>query len=381
MENFTAYNPTKLVFGKGCVAQLGKEAAQYGKKALVLIGKGSVKKNGILAAVEAQLAEAGIQHILVEGIKSNPVYQDADRAVAEAKAFGAEMIIAVGGGSVVDSAKAVAMGYYVEHSVWDFYTRQAPAPTRALPVLAVLTLAATGTEMNMFTVIQSDEAKQKHGFGHPSLYPKASFLDPEYTYSVAKDYTAFGVADLIAHTLEIYFDKSESPLSHHIASDIIKLALEYGRKVAQNPEDYEARANIMWLATTALNGSLNAGKKGGDWGVHAFEHTLSALYDIPHGAGLSIIYPAWMRHFYPEIAPKLDFLAERVLGAGKKGEDFINALEAFYKEIGAPVRLAEWGIAQDKHEEILHYLQQNKVKGAFFKMEAEDHQKLVALMA
>ncbi|MEM9983266.1 MAG: iron-containing alcohol dehydrogenase, partial [Bacteroidota bacterium] len=341
MENFVSYNPTKLVFGKGVVAQLGKEAQLYGKKALVLIGKGSVKKNGILEEVRQQLDKAGITHQLYEGIKSNPIYQEADEAVQQGKSFGAEMIIAVGGGSVVDTAKAVAMGHYVDHSVWDFYNRSTAAPEKALPLLAVLTLAATGTEMNMFTVLQNDEVKEKHGFGSPHLFPKASFLDPTYTYSVSQKYTAYGIADLIAHTLEIYLEPNDAPLSHHLASDIIKLAFEYGEQVIEKPEDYEARANIMWLATTALNGSLRAGKKGGDWGVHAFEHTLSALYDIPHGAGLSIIYPAWLRHFKPQIEEKLDFLAVRTLGEEKKAADFIKALETFYQQINTPVRLKE----------------------------------------
>jgi alcohol dehydrogenase YqhD (iron-dependent ADH family) len=381
MENFVAYNPTKLVFGKGVIAQLGKEVQPYGKKALVVIGKGSVKKNGILEAVYQQLTEAGVSYTLYEGIKSNPIYEDADAAIAQAKAFQADMIVAIGGGSVIDSAKAIAAGYYVNHSVWDFYLRKAPAPTKALPVFAVLTLAATGTEMNMFTVLQSDAEKAKHGYGSPLLYPKVSFLDPEYTYSVPSTYTAYGVADLIAHSLEQFFDTSNSPLSDASAAEIIRLAMKYGREVHKNPHSYEARANIMWLATAALNGSLSAGKLGGDFGVHGIEHCLSVLFDIAHGAGLSIVYPAWMRHFYSQIEGKLTFLAQRTLHPNATANDFIVELEKFFVEINTPIRLSEAGIDREQHALILDNLKQNNPKGRFFKLTEADYSSILHLMA
>ncbi len=382
MENFVAYNPTKLIFGKKCVDKLGIEASKIGKRALILIGKGSVKKNGILDTVYLQLQNAGIEYTLYEGIKSNPIYQDADKAVAQAKEFKVDMIVAVGGGSVIDSAKGIAMGYFVDHSVWDFYIQKVKGPAQALPILDVLTLAATGTEMNMFTVLQNDETNVKNGYGHPLLYPKVSFLDPEYTFSVPKDYTAYGVADLISHCLELYFDKSDSPLSDYFAADIIKLAFEYGKKVLAEPESYDARANIMWLATTALNGSLNAGKMGGDWGVHGIEHNLSVLFDVAHGAGLSIVYPAWLKAFQPEIEQKLDFLAKRIVGEHAKGADFINALEKFYTEIETPIRLSQAGISSEEQKKlILETLNKNKANGSFFKMNEESYKKIIELMS
>lgn len=381
MENFTAYNPTKLIFGKECINKLHKESGKLGKRALIIIGKGSVKKNGILDAVTAQLTQANIEYTLYEGIKSNPIYQDADKAVAQAKEFGVDMIVAVGGGSVIDTAKAVAMGYYVEHSVWDFFSQKL-RPKKALPLFAVLTLAATGSEMNPITVLQNDETGVKIGIGSPLVYPTASFLDPEYTYSVPKTYTSYGVADLIAHTLEVYFEPSDSPLSNHVAGDIIKLAMEYGEKVMENPNDYDARANIMWLATTALNGSLAAGKRGGDWGVHNFEHTLSVLFDVPHGAGLSIVYPAWLKSFKGDVKEKLDFLAKKVVGEDKTGEDFIAALESFFEKISTPTRLSQMDISgEDKMTSILENLEQNKVSGNFFKMDKERYENMLQLMA
>lgn len=382
MENFSVYNPTRLHFGKGCVSEkLAQEASVWGKRALILIGKGSVKKNGILDDVTRQLDQAGIAYEVFEGIKSNPIYQDADRAIAQSKAFKADMIIGVGGGSVIDTAKAVALGHYSNASIWDIYMRQVEAPAQALPLLCVLTLAATGTEMNMFAVLQNDEARIKKGFGHPGMYPKVSFLDPAYTLSVPLNYTAYGVADLMAHTFELYFDPSDAPLSNYFATDIIALAFDYGRAVIQKPQDYDVRANIMWLATTALNGTLNAGKRGGDWGVHAIEHALSVLFDIPHGAGLSIAYPAWLRHFLPKIKDKLTFMAERTLGKGTTAEAFIDYLENFFKEIGTPIRLSEVGIGEDKHPLILEVFKQNRVRGMHFDMNEEDHKAILQLMA
>lgn len=379
MKNFIVNNPTKLLFGKGVISKLGTHSQQLGSKAVVIIGKGSVKTNGILDAVVKQLQSAGTEYILFEGIKSNPIYEDVDACIGLAREFHADQIIAIGGGSVIDSAKAVAAGFYHDGSVWDICSSQIRA-TKALPILCVLTLAATGTEMNMFSVIQNVETSQKLGWGSDLVYPRVSFLDPEFTYSVPKTYTAYGVSDLIAHTFEQYFEPTSSPLSDHLATDIVKLAFQYGKEVLVNPTDYDSRANILWLSTVALNGSLSAGKSGGDWGVHAFEHSLSVLFDIPHGAGLSILYPAWMKHYFSEIESKLDFMAERVLGEGKKANDFISAYEEFCKSIGSPIRLSESNITSAEEEKIVENLVANKVTGTFFQQNEESYRKMLNLM-
>jgi len=379
MKNFTSNNPTKLFFGKGVVSKLGSFSKKLGKKAIIMIGKGSVKHNGILDAVTKQLISVGTEYVLFEGIKSNPIFQDVDACVSIAREFQADQIIAIGGGSVIDSAKAVAVGFFHDGTVWDICSGGIKAK-EALPILCVLTLAATGTEMNMFSVIQNDETGQKLGWGSDLVYPKVSFLDPEFTFSVPKTYTSYGVSDLIAHTFEQYFEPTSSPLSDHLATDIIKLAFEYGKQVIDNPNDYEARSNILWLATVALNGSLSAGKQGGDWGVHGFEHSLSVLYDIPHGAGLSIIYPAWMKNYFLEIESKLDFMAQRVLGEGKKAQDFIAAYESFSKSIDSPTRLAHVDIKADQVDKIVENLITNKVSGAFFEQNEETYHKMLGLM-
>lgn len=383
MENFSLHTPTRIHFGKGCVSgKLAEEAQQTGKRALVLIGKGSVKQSGVLDEVLAELARAGVAYEIFEGIKSNPIYQDADRAIAQSRHMAADMIVAVGGGSVVDTAKAVALGHFSHaESIWQVYMRQVDAPRQALPLLVVLTLAATGTEMNMFAVLQNDAARIKKGYGHPLMYPKVSFLDPNYTCTVPLNYTAYGIADLMAHTFELFFDPSDAPLSDYLATDIIQLAFRYGSQVVKNPHDYNIRANIMWLATVALNGTLNAGKRGGDWGVHAIEHALSVLFDVPHGAGLSIAYPAWMKHFLPHIHKKLAFMASRTLGNGTSAEAFIEYLEDFFKQIGTPTRLSQLGIQRHQHQDILEVFRQNRVRGVHFDMTEEDHTAILELMA
>jgi alcohol dehydrogenase len=338
----------------------------------------------LYARVISSLNMYSIKSVTFEGIKSNPVFEDADEAVAYAKEFGAEMVIAIGGGSVIDTAKAVAMGYYVEHSVWDFYMQKAK-PEKALPLINILTLAATGTEMNSSTVLQNTDGGMKKGFSSPHLFPKLSILDPTLTYTVPANYTAYGIADLIAHCLEVYFGKSESPLSDYYIASILKLATEYGPKVIAEPENYDARANIMWLATNALNGSLVNGKGNGDWGSHLYEHTLSVLYDVPHGAGLSIVFPAWMKHFANKFEAKLAFLASMVFGVqsgtdAEKASAFINKLEEFYTHINTPIRLSEVNIPKTDADKIMQNLKCNNVSGRVYAMNESDHASILEKM-
>ncbi|MBD3749380.1 MAG: iron-containing alcohol dehydrogenase [Sphingobacteriales bacterium] len=385
MENFQYYNPTKILFGKDVVDQLCNEIAPYGNKALIIIGQGSVKKIGLYARVLSLLNICGVHHVTYEGVKSNPLVQDADEAVALAKAEKVDLIIAVGGGSVIDTAKAVAMGFYVEHSVWDFYLQKVARPTKALPLINILTLAATGTEMNSATVLQDDASGMKKGYGAPCLFPKVSFLDPSFTVSVPLNYTAYGIADLISHSLEQFFGKGEAPLTDLYTASVIKLAMDYGLKLMQDPQNFEYRSQIMWLATNALNGTLKAGKNAGDWGVHGLEHTLSVLYDIPHGAGLSIVYPAWLKYQFPKIKDKLAFLAKEVFGTTQMDKDkaaelFIAHLEEFFRHIGTPTRLSEAQIIKSDAQKILDNFKLNKVTGSVYSLDEEDYQGILTLM-
>lgn len=384
MQNFIRHNPTKIVFGKDVIDQICDEIRPFGDRAFIVIGKGSVKASGLYARLISLLNICGVEHSTFEGIKSNPIYQDADAAAKQAKAFKAEMVIALGGGSVIDTAKAVTMGYYAEHSTWDFYLQKAK-PEQALPLFTILTLAATGTEMNPFTVLQDTENGSKRGYGHPLLYPRVSFLDPTFTTTVPANYTAYGVSDLIAHCLEQFFGSGNAPLTDLHTAAVIRLAIEYGLKVQEDPENYENRANIMWLATNALNGSLTAGKNSGDWACHGYEHSLSVLFDIPHGAGLSIVFPAWLKHHQSKISSKLAFLAKQVfdIDSGNETKDaaaFIQRLEAFFKQINTPIRLKEVNILPASKSVILDNFSLNKVNGQVYKLSESDHESTLNLM-
>jgi alcohol dehydrogenase YqhD (iron-dependent ADH family) len=384
MENFTFQNPTKIYFGNNVLDKLPIEAEKWGTKTLVIIGKNSVKKNGILASVCSTLNMANISYHIFDGIKSNPIFEDADRAIAIAKKEKVDFILAVGGGSVIDTAKAVAIGYYADHSVWDFYEHGIKAE-KALPLLSILTVAATGSEMNQYTVLQNNSTGAKKGYGSTHLYPKASFLNPEYTFTVSPEYTAYGVADLISHSLEIYFGQGKSDLSDHYVASILRLAIKWGPIAVNEPENYEARAQIMWLATNALNGSLSTGKKGGDWGVHAIEHSLSVLYDIPHGGGLSIVFPAWLTHHLENEKQRLAFLGREVFQLTNLNEDeqalgFIKGLKKFFTLINSPVSLSEVKIEPNQERIILENLIKNKVNGAHHKLNESDYSSILEKM-
>jgi alcohol dehydrogenase len=385
MENFQYYNPTKVIFGKDVIDQLGNEALIYGKKALIIIGQGSVRKNGLYARVLSLLNIAGINHVTYEGIKPNPIYQDADEAVTLAKENEVDFIIAIGGGSVIDTAKAVAMGFYVDHSVWDFFMQKVARPTKALPLFSILTLAATGTEMNSSTVIQDTQSGEKKGYGAPCLFPKVSFLDPTYTLSVPLNYTAYGVADTISHALEQFFGRGNSPLSDLYTASVIKLSIQYGRAVLLDPEDFNTRSQLMWLATNALNGTLKAGKNSGDWGVHGLEHSLSVLYDVAHGAGLSIVYPAWLKYHQAQITGKLAFLAKHVFDLDNSDENLaasecIAALEQFFTDINSPTRLKQIDVLPTEEAKICENFELNKVTGAVYPLNLADYKGILKFM-
>ena len=385
METFQYYNPTKILFGKDVIDQLCAEITPFGQKALIIIGKGSVKNSGLYARVLSLMNICGMKHVTFEGVKSNPIYQDADEAVKIAKENQVDVIVAIGGGSVIDTAKAVAIGYYVDHSVWDFYLQKAAQPKKALPLFDILTLAATGTEMNSGSVLQDTLSGMKKGYSAPCMFPKVSFLDPTYTLTVPLNYTAYGIADLISHALEQFFGKGHAPLSDLYTASIIKLAIVYGEKLMQEPDNYEYRSQIMWLATNALNGTLKAGKNSGDWGVHGLEHSLSVLYNIPHGAGLTIIYPAWLRKHQPQINSKLAFLADHVFDIQNTEENraadlFIEKLESFFKTLDTPVKLSEANISANDKAKIIDNFKLNKVTGLVYPLKEADYEEIFDLM-
>lgn len=379
MIPFSWNNPTHLHFGEGCVTDLGGAVSEFGTSVLLMYGKGSIKRNGIYETVMSQLNRAGCRVVEYGGIKSNPVNTDVDAAAAVARSEQVDVILAVGGGSVIDSAKMTSIAIHHDGEVWDFWSKKIK-PTVATPIITVLTLAATGSEMNRSAVLQNDKTKEKYGYGNPLLYPTHSFLDPAYTTSVPADYTAYGISDLIAHCLEMYFGDGNVPLTDRFTESIIAEAMEAGPQLMRDLSNVEQRGRIMWAATNALNGLTGLGRWRGDWGVHAIEHSLSVLFDIPHGAGLSIVYPAWMKHLKPHVERRLLQLGNRLFGVADADET-IRRFEDFFTTIESPIRLSQAGIMDDKHDEIVDHLIRVNAGGAHFQFEDEEYPKLVELMA
>jgi alcohol dehydrogenase YqhD (iron-dependent ADH family) len=378
MENFIAYNPTRLHFGKGAVKDLGAAAKNLGNKALLVYGKGSVLRNGSYDDTVRQLRDHNISIVEFNGIKPNPVVDDVDDAARLGIAEGVDMVVAVGGGSVIDSAKIIALCISEKAEGWKVMTGK-HTPRSSKPLVAVLTLAATGTEMNPVSVLQNHDTDQKIGFRHEVMFPVHSFLDPVYTQSVPANYTAYGIVDLIAHSLEAWFGAGTATLSDKFVVSIIREAMETGPLLMNDLENYDYRARIMWAATNALNDTTMHGRVSGDWGVHALGHTLSYLYDTAHGATLSIFYPAWMRRLAEKQPGRIVALGEALFNA-KTAEETIAGFEAFFKTIGAPVRAGESGITGDKKEEILTLMRKNRVSGIHVRLDEEDREKIVDLV-
>ena len=356
MEDFTFHNPTKIVFGKGTVSKIGEETKNHGiKKVLFLYGRGSIKRNGVYDQVVESLKKNEITWTEVYGVKPNPVLSKVHEAVKKAREENVEGILAVGGGSVIDSAKAIAAGFYYEGDIWDAFIGKYKIE-KALPIFTVLTISATGSEMNGNAVITNEKTNQKYAFSSKHVYPKVSIIDPTVQFTLPKEQTVYGAVDAIAHVFEYYFDGSQCLIQDRISESLVKTIMEMTEILIENPRDYEARANFAWCATLALNGLTEAGSKGGDWSSHAIEHSLSALYDIAHGAGLAIILPAWMKYVYRENMKKFERFSKEIFGLEGSGEELIlkgiEKFKAWLKKVGAPVSLKDVGIPEEDIEKI-----------------------------
>ncbi len=375
MENFVAYNPTRLHFGKGVVKQLGEHARSLGSHALMVYGGGSVLRNGSYEDTRDQLIEHGIKITEFNGIKPNPRVEDVREAARIGMEEKVDMIVAVGGGSVIDSAKIISICISEEADAWEVM-KGAYEPTAALPLIAVLTLAATGTEMNAVAVLQNPETREKIGYRNELIYPDHSFLDPSYTLSVPANYTAYGIVDLVAHCLEAWFGDGDASLSDRFVVAIIQEALEYGPLLMKNLENYQLRSHIMWAATNALNNLTIYGRDSGDWGVHALGHTLSFLYDTPHGASLSIMYPAWMRVMNKRAESRIAKLGQMLFQTSSVDET-VDGLETFFRSLGSPVRCMETEISGEKKEAILELMNQNRAGGSHYNLNDREREEIL----
>lgn len=378
MENFTAYNPTRLHFGKNVTDKLGDVVKKYGKHVFLIYGQGSVKKYGYYDKIVKQLKDAGLKITEYSGIRPNPVIEDVEKAAALGKQNNIDVMLALGGGSVIDSAKIIGLCIASDTRAWNFMKWRA-RPEASIPLISVLTLAATGTEMNGAAVIQNPETGEKLGFVDELNFPKHSFLDPQFTISVPFDYTAYGIVDLIAHALEAFFGKGEPSITDRIIFSIIKDAFYWGPKLLEDLQNYDLRANLMLDATLALNGLTYYGKQGGDWGVHAIGHQLSFLYDTPHGATLSIAYPAWLKLQKNRIPERIKTLGRGLFDTDSVDETII-LLSRFFKSLKSPVNLSDLNLGLKHKSEILEQLNKSKASGLHHVLNKEDHLKLVNFM-
>jgi len=376
MENFIIDNPVKIHFGKEVIQKLPKSLGRYGKRVLFLYGRESIKESGLYDQIMALIFDFEIFEY--SGIKSNPIIEDVDAAAKLGRENNVDVILAVGGGSVIDSAKLIAATIPVAHSGWEFMNGN-QTPEAAIPIIDVLTLAATGSETNMFAVIQNQETKEKIGWGSPLVFPKESFLDPTYTFTVPPAYTAFGIIDLVAHSLEAYFGKGDAPLADRVIYGIIDEAMDIGMATVNNPENYELRARVMYAAMLALNGTTSHGRAYADWGVHAIGHELSLLYDLPHGLTLAIAYPAWFRLQADRIPKRIIELGTALFG-DKNVKDTIMGFENFFAELGSPLRLSQLGFGDKEKQEIIAQMKKNKVSGYHHKLSDDDYEALVDYM-
>ena len=351
MNNFTFHNPVKIIFGKGTVKKIGEQAAGYGKKALLVYGKGSVKKNGVYTAVTESLKASGVAYIEHEGVKPNPVLSHAREGVKKARDNNCDVVIAAGGGSVIDESKAIAAGARYGGDVWDFFTRKA-AISDAMPLLTVLTIPATGSEMNSGFVLTNEQTKEKFSSFSAMSFAKVSIMDPQVTMTLPCAQTANGAVDALAHIIEGYFTTRDrdAEITDELVHAIARSVIAGTDRILANPGDYNARASMMWSATLALNGLQALGYAGGSFINHAIEHSLSAIYDVAHGAGLAMVMPAWFKYDLKASGPeRLAKFGRAVFAVAapsdeEAAEKTIAAFEKWFLKIGAPLRLSQAGI-------------------------------------
>lgn len=352
MENFEYYAPTKVVFGKETEKQVGDLVAQQGcKKVLVHYGSGSVKRSGLLDRIYASLDEAGINYVELGGVVPNPRLSLVYKGIDLCKEEGVDFILAVGGGSVIDSAKAIGYGVANEGDVWDFYEKKREA-TACLPIGVVLTIAAAGSEMSNSSVITNENGWLKRGCNFNCCRAKFAVMNPELTMTLPKYQTASGCVDIMMHTMERYFNQSENmELTDGFSEHLICTVMKNAKILMTEPNNYEARAEVMWAGSLSHNGLTGCGTDGGDWASHQLEHELGGMFDVAHGAGLAAVWGSWARYVLDARPERFAQFAIRVMGVelmqtveetARKG---IEAMETFYRELEMPTCIRDMEIS------------------------------------
>ncbi len=358
MDNFIFQNPTRILFGRDMEDAVGAETARYARKVLIHYGGGSVLKSGLMDRVVASLHKAGVEHVDLGGAQPNPRLSLVREGIRICREQGVALILAIGGGSAIDSAKAIAMGVPYEGDVWDFYAGKAQ-PAAALPVATVLTIPAAGSEASNSSVITNEDGWFKRGHTSDLLYPVFSILNPERMFTLPAFQVACGAADIMAHMMERYFTNSRHvETTDRIIEGTLRTVIHNVPRFLANPGDYDAAAEIMWSGTLAHNNVMSTGRVG-DWASHDIEHELSGIYDVAHGAGLATVFPAWMKYVFRHDLNRFAQFAERVWGVESnhwnREESVLVGMRrhvAFYRAIGLPVTLAELGAGTDRLEEM-----------------------------
>jgi alcohol dehydrogenase YqhD (iron-dependent ADH family) len=358
MDNFVYHNCTKILFGKNTTGQVGEEVARIHRKVLLHYGRGHIKKTGLYDRVVRSLKSAGVEMHELPGVQPNPRLKLVREGIKLCRDKGIGCILAVGGGSAIDSAKAIAAGVPYSGDVWDFFSGKAE-PKEALPVGVVLTIAAAGSENSTSSVITKEEGWLKRPIDHELIRPRFAILDPETTYSLPAFQTACGVSDIMAHVMERYFTVTKDvDLTDHLCEATLKSVIRNAPLAIADPKNYDARAQIMWAGTVAHNNLLSTGRQP-DWATHLIEHEISALYDVPHGAGLAVVYPAWMKYVYRDHLERFMRFALRVWNVEmdvdmpeKTALEGIERCKNFYRSIGLPVTLDEMNVPGDKIDEM-----------------------------
>lgn len=346
MENFTFHNPVQIEFGKDQEQRIGHHLAEHGvKRVLLCYGSQRIKQDGLFELVSQCLGEQGIELVEFGGIVSNPLLSKVRSGIELARSQQVDAVLSVGGGSVLDSSKAIAAGSLYQGDVWDLFQDKAVIQ-RALPVFAILTLAATGSEMNNTAVVTNDETREKFWIGSPHIFPQVSIVNPALMQTISRDYLVYSAADIIAHSIEGYFTATLQPhFQSRLTEAIVNTVIETTETLLADPANYGARAEFAWASTQALNGLIYAGTAGVSYPNHMIEHALSALFNVAHGAGLSVVMPAWMKWYQQRNPAQFERFALNVFGMGT-AEQGIATLEAWFDKIGTPTRLSQLQITE-----------------------------------
>jgi alcohol dehydrogenase len=378
MLNFNYVNKTKIIFGKDTEEAVGKETKAHGKKVLLHYGGGSIKKSGLYDKVMKSLSAEGISVVELGGVQPNPRVSLVREGIKLCRDNNVDFILAVGGGSVIDSAKAIAIGVEYEGDVWDFYSGKAQIK-KMLPVGVVLTIPAAGSEASTSSVITNEDGWYKRGTGSDMMRPVFAIMNPELTFTLPAYQTACGATDIMAHVMERYFTNVQDvDLTDRLCEATLKTVIKNVPTAIKEPENYAARAEVMWAGTIAHNDLLGTGRAG-DWASHDIEHELSAIYDIAHGAGLAIVFPAWMKYVYKHDVLRFAQFAERVWeveldlrNLEKCAEEGIERMKNFFKSIGLPTSLKDADIPEDCLQEMAKKCTGSRTLGNFVKLGEED---------